>query len=41
MNSNLSFDTDAHWQCAAMRVDKPTPCDALLVRAGQLRRSTS
>jgi hypothetical protein len=36
--SNRSFDADTHRQCAARRVDEPTPCAALPVRAGQLRR---
>ncbi len=38
MLSNKSFDTDTHRQCVARRVDKPTPCGALPVRADQLRR---
>jgi hypothetical protein len=38
MRSNRSFDSDTHRQRAARRVDKPTPCGALPVRAGQLRR---
>jgi hypothetical protein len=35
---NRSFDRDTRRQCAARRVDKPTPCGALSARAGQLRR---
>jgi hypothetical protein len=35
---NGSFDTGTHRQCAASRVDKPTPFRALPARAGQLRR---
>ena len=38
MSSNSLFDADAHWHCAAQRVDEPTPCGAVLVRAGQRRR---
>jgi hypothetical protein len=38
MRSNISFDTDTHLHCAASRVDEPTPCGAVPVRAGQLRR---
>jgi hypothetical protein len=34
----MSFDADTHRQCAARRVDKPTPRGALPVRARQLRR---
>lgn len=38
MRSNWSLDTDTHRQWAARRVDKPTPCGAPPVRAGQLQR---
>ncbi|HZY17531.1 MAG TPA: AAA family ATPase [Ramlibacter sp.] len=36
---NKSFAADTHRQGAARRVDKPTPCGALPVRGGQLRRA--
>lgn len=38
MRHTRSFDVDTQRQGAARRVDKPTPCGALTVRAGQLRR---
>jgi hypothetical protein len=38
VRSNRLFDTDTHPHCAARRVDKPTPCGAVPVRAGQLQR---
>jgi hypothetical protein len=38
---NRSSPPDTHLQCAARRVDKPMPCSALPVRAGQLRRSVT
>lgn len=38
VRSNRSLDADTHRPCAARRVDDPTPCGALPVRAGQLRR---
>jgi hypothetical protein len=35
VRAERSFDKDAHRQCAARRLEKPTPRGALLVRAGQ------
>jgi hypothetical protein len=39
--SNSLFDTDTHRQCAARRVDEPTPCGAVPVLPGQRRRYQS
>jgi hypothetical protein len=36
--SNRSFDADTHRQGAASRAREHSPCGALPVRAGQLRR---
>jgi hypothetical protein len=36
--ANRLFDADTHRHCAAKRVDEPTPCGAVPVRAGQRRR---
>ena len=36
--SNKSFDADTQRHCAARRVGERTPCGAMPLRAGQLRR---
>jgi len=38
LRPNRSFDADTHRQGAASRAQEHTPCGALPVRAGQLRR---
>ena len=41
LRSNRSVDTDTQRHCAARRASKRTPCGAMPLRAGQLRRYTT